>query len=163
MPVSKNRPKPLCLNPQITERTVTQRVTDCKPPNEVVGKPQISRRGRGRTDEARASLTDQRSQYTCLDPTRAKNPHRGTRVDDWLKAEGIFEDVTQKAIKEVIAWQLAEAMKAENITKTEMARRMNTSRFQLDRVLDPKNVGVSLDTLNRAAAAIGRKVRLELV
>lgn len=92
-----------------------------------------------------------------------KNPHRGTRVDDWLKEEGIFEDVTQKAIKEVIAWQLAEAMKAEHITKTEMARRMNTSRFQLDRVLDPENVGVSLDTLNRAAAAIGRKVRLELV
>ena len=71
--------------------------------------------------------------------------------------------MTQKAIKEVIAWQLAEAMKAEHITKTEMARRMNTSRFQLDRVLDPENVGVSLDTLNRAAAAIGRKVRLELV
>ena len=92
-----------------------------------------------------------------------KNPHRGTHVDDWLKEEGIFEDVTQKAIKEVIAWQLAEAMKAEHITKTEMARRMNTSRFQLDRVLDPENVGVSLDTLNRAAAAIGRKVRLELV
>ena len=77
--------------------------------------------------------------------------------------EGIFEDVTQKAIKEVIAWQLAEVMKAERITKTEMARRVNTSRFQLDRVLDPENVGVSLDTLNRAAAAIGRKVRLELV
>ena len=71
--------------------------------------------------------------------------------------------MTQKAIKEVIAWQLAEAMKAEHITKTEMARRMSTSRFQLDRVLDPENVGVSLDTLNRAAAAIGRKVRLELV
>ena len=92
-----------------------------------------------------------------------KNPHRGTRVDDWLKEEGIFEDVTQKAIKEVIAWQLAEVMRAERITKTEMARRVNTSRFQLDRVLDPENVGVSLDTLNRAAAAIGRKVRLELV
>jgi hypothetical protein len=70
--------------------------------------------------------------------------------------------VTQKIIKEVIAWQLAEAMKAEHITKTEMARRMNTSRFQLDPVRDPENVGVSLDTLNRAAAAIGRKVRLEL-
>ena len=51
-----------------------------------------------------------------------KNPHRGTRVDDWLKEEGIFEDVTQKAIKEVIAWQLAEAMKAEHITKTDASR-----------------------------------------
>ncbi len=92
-----------------------------------------------------------------------KNPHRGSLVDDWLKEEGIFEDVTQKAIKEVLAWQLAEAMKAESITKTEMARRMKTSRFQLDRVLDPHNAGVSLDALNRAAAALGRKVRLELV
>lgn len=92
-----------------------------------------------------------------------KNPHRGSLVDDWLKDEGIFEDVTQKAIKEVLAWQLAEAMKAESITKTEMARRMKTSRFQLDRVLDPQNSGVSLDALNRAAAALGRKVRLELV
>lgn len=94
---------------------------------------------------------------------RSKNPHRGSRVDEWLKEEGIFEEVTAKAIKEVIAWQLAEVMKAQSITKTEMARRMNTSRFQLDRVLDPENAGVSLDTLSRAAAAIGRKVRLELV
>jgi antitoxin HicB len=92
-----------------------------------------------------------------------KNPHRGTLIDDWLKEEGIFEDVTQTAIKEVLAWQLAEAMKAENMTKTEMARRMKTSRFQLDRILDPRNAGVSLDALNRAAAALGRKVRLELV
>jgi antitoxin HicB len=94
---------------------------------------------------------------------KSKNPHRGSRIDEWLKEEGIFEEVTAKAIKEVIAWQLAEVMKAQSITKTEMARRMNTSRFQLDRVLDPENAGVSLDTLSRAAAAIGRKVRLELV
>jgi len=94
---------------------------------------------------------------------KSKNPHRGSRVDEWLKEEGIFEEVTAKAIKEVIAWQLAEVMKAQSITKTEMARRMNTSRFQLDRVLDPENAGVSLDTLSRAAAAIGRKVRLELM
>ena len=75
---------------------------------------------------------------------KSKNPHRGSRVDEWLKEEGIFEEVTAKAIKEVIAWQLAEVMKAQSITKTEMARRMNTSRFQLDRVLDPENGGVSL-------------------
>ena len=94
---------------------------------------------------------------------KSKNPHRGSHVDDWLKEEGNFEEVTAKAIKEVIAWQLAEVMKAQAITKTEMARRMNTSRFQLNRVLDPENVGVSLDTLSRAAAAVGRKVRLDLV
>jgi hypothetical protein len=92
-----------------------------------------------------------------------ENPHHGSRVDDWLKEEGIFEEVTAKAIKEVIAWQLREVMNAQSISKTEMARRMKTSRFQLDRVLDPENTGVSLDTLNRAAAAIGRKIRLELV
>lgn len=94
---------------------------------------------------------------------KQKNPHKGTLIDDWLKEEGIYEEVTQKAIKEVLAWQLAEAMKAANLSKSEMARKMKTSRFQLDRVLDPKNIGVSLDTLNRAAAALGRKVRLELV
>lgn len=94
---------------------------------------------------------------------KRKNPHRGPLVDDWLKEEGIYEAVTQRAIKEVLAWQLADAMKAEHITKKEMARRMKTSRFQLDRVLDPRNTGVSLETLNRAAAALGRKVRLELV
>jgi antitoxin HicB len=92
-----------------------------------------------------------------------KNPHRGSRVDDWLKEEGIYEAATQKAIKEVIAWQLAKVMETEGITKVEMARRMKTSRWQLDRVLDPTQDGVSLETLNRAAAAVGRKVRLELV
>lgn len=94
---------------------------------------------------------------------KSKNLHRGTSIDDWLKEEGFFEEATAQAIKEVIAWQLAEVMKTQAITKTEMARRMKTSRFQLDRVLDPENAGVSLDTLSRAAAAIGRKVRLELV
>ncbi len=94
---------------------------------------------------------------------KLENPHRGSPVGEWLKEEGIFEEVTAKAIKEVIAWQLMDVMKTQAITKTEMARRMKTSRFQLDRVLDPKNPGVSLDTLNRAAAAIGRKIRLELV
>ena len=92
-----------------------------------------------------------------------KHPHRGSKVDDWLKEEGIYEAATQTAIKEVLAWQLAEVMKTEGVTKVEMARRMKTSRWQLDRVLDPTHDGVSLDTLNRAAAALGRKVRLELV
>lgn len=92
-----------------------------------------------------------------------KHSPRGSRVDDWLKAEGIYEAATQQAIKEVIAWQLAKAMETEGITKVEMAKRMKTSRWQLDRVLDPSHDGVSLGTLNRAASALGRKVRLELV
>lgn len=71
---------------------------------------------------------------------KRKNRHHGTLVDDWLKEEGIYEAVSQQAIKEVLAWQLAEEMKAAHITKSEMARRMNTSRFQLDRALDPKRM-----------------------
>lgn len=92
-----------------------------------------------------------------------KHPHRGLRVDDWLKEEGIYEAATQRAIKEVIARQLSDAMEKVGISKVEMARRMKTSRGQLNRVLDPTQAGVSLDTLNRAAAVVGRKVRLELV
>ena len=92
-----------------------------------------------------------------------KHPTRGPRVDDWLKEEGIYEAATQQAIKEVIAWQLSDAMEKAGISKLEMARRMKTSRGQLNRVLDPTQNGVSLDTLNRAAAVVGRKVRLELV
>ena len=93
----------------------------------------------------------------------SKNPQIGGLFDDWLKAEGLHEEVTTASIKRVLAWQLEEAMKEQKITKSEMARRMDTSRPQLDRLLDPANAGVTLDTLIKAAAAVGRKVSLELV
>jgi antitoxin HicB len=94
---------------------------------------------------------------------RAKNPHIGDSFDDFLKEEGIYEDVQTTAIKRVLASQLSRAMKAHKLTKVEMARRMRTSRVQLDRLLDPDNDSVTLATLRRAAAVVGREVRLELV
>lgn len=82
--------------------------------------------------------------------------------DDWLKEQGIYEEVTTHAIKRVLAWQIEQAMKAQGISKAEMARRMHTSRTQLDRLLDPDNDKVQLDTVQRAAAAIGRTLKFEL-
>jgi len=94
---------------------------------------------------------------------KPKNPHIGGSFDDFLKAEGIYEDVRTTAIKRVLAAQLEQAMKAQKLTKVEMAKRMRTSRVQLDRLLDPDNDSVTLATLRRAAAVVGREVRLELV
>jgi antitoxin HicB len=90
------------------------------------------------------------------------NPHFGSSFDDWLKEQGICEEVTTHAIKRVLAWQIEQAMKAQGISKAEMARRMHTSRTQLDRLLDPDNDKVQLDTVQRAAAAIGRTLKFEL-
>jgi antitoxin HicB len=87
----------------------------------------------------------------------------GSAFDDFLKEEGIFEEVQAGALKKVVAYQLGEAMRAQNLTKVAMAKRMKTSRSALDRLLDPNNGSVSLDTLSRAAAAVGRGIRLELV
>ena len=86
----------------------------------------------------------------------------GSSLDDFLKGEGIFDEAQAQAIKEVVAWQLAEAMKARSLTKARMAALLKTSRSQLDRLLDPKN-DVTLSSLQRAAAIVGRKVRIELV
>jgi DNA-binding Xre family transcriptional regulator len=86
----------------------------------------------------------------------------GSKFDDLLRAEGIYEGTTARALKRVLAWQIAEAMKAEGLTKTELARRMKTSRAVLDRLLDAKNPAVTLSTISRAASALGRRIRLEL-
>lgn len=94
--------------------------------------------------------------------TRKKNPHIGSLFQDWLKSEGIQEEVNAAAIKAVVAFQLEQAMKEKGLTKTEMARRLATSRAQLDRILDPENDTVSLATLARAAELVGRKLTLEL-
>jgi DNA-binding Xre family transcriptional regulator len=92
-----------------------------------------------------------------------KKQNIGTSFDDWLREEGIYEESTSIAIKRVLARQVEEAMKAEAVTKTEMAKRMRTSRAALDRLLDPNNDAVTLSTLQKAASAIGREIRLELV
>ena len=85
------------------------------------------------------------------------NPHIGSSTADFLKGEGLYEDVTAHAIKRVLTWQIAQAMPAEGVTKVEMAKRMKTSRAQLDRLLDPNNDKVQLDTIQRATAAVGRR------
>jgi predicted XRE-type DNA-binding protein len=87
----------------------------------------------------------------------------GSSFDDFLKEEGTYETTPAVAIKRVLAWQIEKAMKKQHLTKAEMARRMETSRSQLDRLLDPESDAVTLDTLTRAARAIGRQVKLELV
>ena len=92
-----------------------------------------------------------------------KKARIGTSFDDFLKKEGLYEETQASAIKRVIAWQIQKAMEEENISKSEMARRMHTSRSQLDRLLDPAYVTVQLDTVMKAAAALGKKMHIELV
>ena len=87
----------------------------------------------------------------------------GSSFDDFLKEEGIYEQVTARAIKRVITRQLDALMRENGLTKTELAKRMETSRAQLDRLLDPENESVTLATLTRAAHAVGRNLRMELV
>ena len=94
---------------------------------------------------------------------RRKNLHVGSSLDDFLREEGILEEARATALKETLAWQVQKAMKKAKINKVEMARRMNTSRAALDRLLDPDNTSVTLQTLCRAARAIGRDLRIELV
>ena len=91
------------------------------------------------------------------------NRHRGSSIDDFLKEEGVFEAFQARAIKEVIAWQLVRAMKAQNLSKRRLATLMHTSRTQIDRMLDPNDGNVTIETLQRAAAILGRKVQVELV
>jgi predicted XRE-type DNA-binding protein len=88
--------------------------------------------------------------------------HLGSSIDDFLKEEGIFEEAQTQAIKEVVAWQLAQAMKKKKISKSQMAALLKTSRTQVDRLLDPKN-DITLSSLQRAAAMVGRRVIVELV
>jgi predicted XRE-type DNA-binding protein len=91
------------------------------------------------------------------------NPHIGSSLDEFLKEEGLYEDATNYAVKRVLAWQVVKAMDEQGISKAEMARRMGTSRAHLDKLLDPYNDKVQLDTVQRAATAVGRRIRLVLV
>ncbi|MGP9821454.1 XRE family transcriptional regulator [Salinarimonas sp. NSM] len=86
----------------------------------------------------------------------------GSTFDSFLEEEDIAPEARAHAIKRVLAWQIEEAMRAEGLSKSAMARRMKTSRAQLDRLLDPGNDKVQLDTLQRAAAAVGRRLTIEL-
>ena len=92
-----------------------------------------------------------------------KTKNIGSSFDSWPREEGIYEEATVTAIKRVLSRQLEAAMKEKGLSKAEMARRMRTSRAALNRLLDPENDSVTLNTLQKAATVIGREVRLELV
>lgn len=87
----------------------------------------------------------------------------GSSFDAFLKEDGIYEEVTVRAIKRAIARQIGALMATKKLTKSALARRMKTSRAQLDRLLDPENESVTLGTLTRAVQAVGRNLRMELV
>ncbi len=90
------------------------------------------------------------------------NQHLGSSLDDFLHEEGIYDAAKAEAVTRVISWQIAEEMRKKGITKTQMAEQMHTSRTQVDRILKAKG-NVTIETLQRAAALIGRKLHLELV
>ncbi len=89
--------------------------------------------------------------------------HLGSDFDDFLAEEGLLEEAEVIAVKRVLAFQISELMKSQNISKTEMARRMKTSRAALDRLLDPENRSVTLYTLDKAARSLGKRLRLTLI
>jgi DNA-binding phage protein len=91
-----------------------------------------------------------------------KNSHWGSTLDDFLREEGIRETARAKAVTRVVAWQLSEEMKRQGVSKARLAEMMNTSRAQVDRILNAKG-NVTIETLQRAAKLVGRQLRLELV
>jgi antitoxin HicB len=91
------------------------------------------------------------------------NPYIGSSLDDLLEEDGVLAEVTAVALKRVLAWQVLQEMKKRGLSKSQMAVAMNTSRPSLDRLLDPNNVSVTLKTMERAAAILGKRLRIELV
>lgn len=92
-----------------------------------------------------------------------RNPHIGSDFDEFLREEGFLDEVQAVAVKRVVAYQLERAMKAEHLTKTEMAKRMGTTRAQLDRLLAPDNPSATLASLVKAANAVGKRLKISLV
>jgi len=89
--------------------------------------------------------------------------HLGSNFDDFLAEEGILSDVEAVAVKRVIAYQISQLMQEQNLTKIEMSRRLNTSRASLDRLLDPTNTSVTLQTMEKASKVLGRKLQIKLI
>jgi DNA-binding Xre family transcriptional regulator len=94
---------------------------------------------------------------------KKKSRHVGSSFDDFLTEDGVLQDVEARAIKRVIAWQLDESMKRAKLSKAELAKQMSTSRSALDRLLDPENPSLTLGSLAKVAAALGKRLRVELV
>lgn len=95
--------------------------------------------------------------------TNRRNAHRGQKFDDFLAEDGMLEEVSVAAMKRVLAMEIERLMTAQRMTKVELAKRMRTSRAALDRLLDPANASVTLHTMGRAAAALGRRLDVRLV
>ena len=95
--------------------------------------------------------------------TKTYNPRVGSALDDLLQEDGMLVEAEAIAVKRVLAWQIDRAMTEERLGKAEMARRMKTSRAALDRLLDPDNPSATLLTMHKAAAALGKRVKVELV
>ena len=91
------------------------------------------------------------------------NKHIGSNFDDFLKEEGLLEECSEAAVKKVIAFQIKQVMEKNHLSKTAMANKMKTSRASLDRLLDPNNYSVTLQTMKKAASVLGRRLNIELV
>ncbi|BBC22956.1 helix-turn-helix domain-containing protein [Pseudanabaena sp. ABRG5-3] len=91
------------------------------------------------------------------------NCHLGSSFDDFLEDDGILNEVTEVALKRVLAWQVEQAMKERGLSKSKMAKSMQTSRAALDRLLDPEYESVTLRTLDKAARAVGKRIKIDLV
>jgi DNA-binding Xre family transcriptional regulator len=92
--------------------------------------------------------------------SKKKNPHRGSKFEDYLAEEGLLDEVNAMATKRVLVWQLSQAMKKQRVTKSALAKRMGTSRAALDRLLDADNASVTLQTMGRAAAALSKQITI---
>jgi hypothetical protein len=92
-----------------------------------------------------------------------KNKYRGSNFTDFLKEEGIFEEVELRALKRALVIEMERTMKKQSLTKLRLASRMHTSRAALDRVLDPNNTSITLTTLEKVAHALGRKLKIDLL
>ncbi len=95
--------------------------------------------------------------------TNSTNPYIGSSLDDLLEEDGILAEVDAVALKRVLAWQVIQEMRKRGLSKSQMAVAMKTSRPSLDRLLDPGNVSVTLKTMDRAAAVLGKRLRIELI
>lgn len=111
-----------------------------------------------KTPEADLQLAQKRQQEI----EDEKEKHIGSSIDDFMKEEGFFEEAEAQAIKEVVAWQLAEEMKKQKLSKKTMAEKLNTSRTQINRLLNAEK-DITLSSLQRAAALVGRRLKIELV
>ena len=95
--------------------------------------------------------------------SKSRNPHIGSTLDDLLEEDGTLAEAHAIAIKRILVWQVSQTMAEENLSKSEMARRMHTSRAALNRLLDPNNPSVTVLTMDKAAAVLGKRLRVELV